>query len=83
MKRVTEIITPERAKQLLSTYPHVYKVNRFKVERLKVKMLSGKWVIDDGSFMNIRAGKLVNGKHRMTAIMESGITEQMRVQYDN
>lgn len=78
--RRTEQITPERAKELLDTLNKT--PDRAKVERYKDKMLSGKWKTDNGFFINVRQGKLMNGKHRLTALMESGLTLEMRIQYD-
>jgi len=80
--RITETITPERASEILATYEYGNKVDRSKVEKYKQKILSGRWRPDNGFFINIRGGKLVNGKHRLTALMESGLTLQMRIQYD-
>ena len=78
--RRTEQITPERAKELLDTLNKT--PDRSKVERYKEKMIAGEWKPDNGFFINVRQGKLMNGKHRLTALMESGLTLEMRIQYD-
>ncbi len=80
--RVTELMTPEMAAELLTTYEYNTDIVRGKVDHFKDKMLSGEWKTDNGFFINIRQGKLINGKHRLTAVVESGLTIEMRVQYD-
>lgn len=80
MNRVNEIITPERAKQLLSTRSRDYNVKR--VNAIKELMSSGKWVIDNGFFIIVRKGVLMNGRHRLRAVVELDKPIEMRVQYD-
>ncbi len=73
-------VTPEMARGLIEG--HKGRVQRYKVEQYKEKMLSGEWTDDNGFFVLIRDGKLINGLHRMMAVYESGIDVKMRLQYD-
>jgi hypothetical protein len=83
MIRITETITPEKAWELLKTGKRGGALFKLKVNTFKNKMLSGKWIRDNGAFIYIRQGKLVNGHHRLEAVADSGLTLEMRIQYDN
>jgi hypothetical protein len=82
MRRVTEIITPEKALEILATGKRGGAMFKLKVQTYKKKMLAGKWMTDNGSFINIRGGKLINGHHRLEALAQSGLNLEMRIQYD-
>ena len=82
MRRATELMTPERALELLKTGKRGGAMFKYKVDTYKNKMLSGKWIKDNGTCIYIRQGKLINGHHRLEALVESGLTLEMRIQYD-
>ena len=82
MRRVTEDITPERARELLKSYDIGNVLNKTKMLRFKELMQQGKWMGETREFIYIRNGKVMNGHHRLTAIAESGVTVRVRIQYD-
>jgi len=80
--RVTELITPERAKEILRTGSPSGAVSKAKVEAFKTKMEAGRWR-EEGEFIYIRNGKLMNGHHRLEAVIRSGMSIKFRIQYDS
>lgn len=82
MKRRLEEVTPERAREILATYESGNKPDEKKLERFKNMMIDGTWKTNKSFFINIRGGKLMNGKHRLTAVAETGITQILPIQYE-
>lgn len=78
MKRVTEIMTPEKARELLAGQT----INDKRVQAIKDKINSGKWIEDNGFFIIVRKGKVMSGNHRLQAIIDLNIELRMRVQYE-
>jgi len=70
-----EEITPDDAKQMLGVNHANRRLIDAGVERLKGIIERGEWMEDstDGIGLDLDGG-VVNGQHRLTAIMESGIT---------
>ena len=69
-------VTPEKAKELIklgrnnTMFPH-------KVTKYKNMMLSGEWKDGLGDPLIIKNNVLLDGRHRLTAIIESGLTFNM------
>ena len=57
------------------------KPKREKIDRYKDIMLRGKWLENRGMPVVISRGRLVDGIHRLTAIIESGVTLKIPVKY--
>lgn len=66
-------ITPEVAKQLLTKNIGNRPINKIHVDRLSRAMLAGEWKFN-GDTICINGDRLIDGQHRLTAVVESGIT---------
>lgn len=75
-----ELITPERARNLLALpCPAVFPFLESKVDYFVEKMLTGRWVEDESqSAIKVVKGELHNGRHRLTAIVRSGLSVWLR-----
>lgn len=83
MKAFVEKITPERARFYLAKNTSNYrKMNRNKVLMYARDMRSGKWQENGESIKFNKTGKLVDGQHRLQAIVESGVPVKMMVVTD-
>jgi hypothetical protein len=78
----TEIInvTPELAAQWHVTNPRP--VRKTAVTRYARDMLAGKWQLSHQGIAFNKEGKLIDGQHRLRAIIQSGVTVPMSVTYD-
>lgn len=76
---VIETITPERARELLALNTNNRKINLAVVKRLEEAMKKGHWVFNGDAIRISKSGKLLDGQHRLTAVVGSGITCQMMV----
>ena len=75
------LMTPERAQALLDTmHPNRTAKKRF-VEVLVRDMLSGNWRITGDTIKVDSMGRLVDGQHRLMAVVQSGLAVEMAVAY--
>ena len=79
LKRVKEEITPERAAEMLATnYINNRRIRKSVVSRFKADIVDGRWNEDislvDQPIAFSNTGFLINGQHRLRAILESGMT---------
>ena len=81
MRPVVKMVTPEMAEELLTLARPGNKMIRTKVEKYKKMMLSGKWRSGLGSPIIIKNGQLLDGRHRLTAIIETGVTIKLPFKY--
>ena len=73
-------ITPELAKEMLSGNDINRSLTRATVNKYKTDMLSGLYQSENGQTVSFfRSGKLKDGQHRLTAIVESGIAQWILV----
>lgn len=81
MKTRTEVITPERAKQLLALVnpQRQRKVKPNTVQQYAAAMRAGNWIESLDRIGISENGELVNGQHRLHAIILSGCTVTMDV----
>lgn len=77
MRHVIKIFTPELATDLLQHARDGNIMKRLKIERYKDIMLSGKWKNKVGTPIVFKRGILYDGRHRLTAIVETGLTFEM------
>jgi len=77
MRPVIKEITPEIAADLLNHARDGNLMKRIKIERYKDLMLSGKWKNKVGTPIIFKRGILFDGRHRLTAIVETGLTFYM------
>jgi hypothetical protein len=82
MRRVLKIVTPDEAKEILKGYNFKNILIKKKLEKYKSMMIAGTWKPNKSTFIRIRKGKLMDGHHRMTAIVESGVSVLMAIQYE-
>lgn len=76
-----ETIDPARAAELLGTMVPNRNVRRFKVERYVRDMASGQWRLTGESIKLTGDGKVIDGEHRLRAVVKSGATIQSLVVY--
>lgn len=77
------LITPSMAKALLEKNISNRKVRELKVKQYAEEMLSGNWKSDTFEFIKIsKTGKLIDGQHRLMAIIKAGIELPMQVAYN-
>jgi hypothetical protein len=78
-KTAIELVTPELAEALLATNTSNRKVSQTNVEKMKRDMRNGDWQIGTDAIGVSSDGHLLNGQHRLTAVIESGIPVMMPV----
>jgi hypothetical protein len=74
-----ELITPEKAKELLN-YDRQRGLS-FKLKSYKQQMLEGKWRDNGEAIIISKTGKLLDGQHRLLSIIETGKEQYMTVSY--
>lgn len=72
-------MTPELAKKYLDTQVHNRKCNDHWVDALCQSILRGEWIVDGNSIKMDNNGHLIDGQHRLKAVIKSGKTVQMEV----
>lgn len=72
-------VTPAMAKEWLSNNGKNRKVSAPHVRRLAVSMAGGHWVLNGQTISFDDSGRLLDGQHRLTAVVESGVTVPMAV----
>lgn len=75
MKAELRTITPAYAEELLKKNTHNRKINQSHVEFLTREMREGRWKLN-GDTISINSDRLLNGQHRLNAVIKSGITIQ-------
>ena len=75
-------ITPEMAEDLLTKNIYNRPINRVKVERMINDIKASKFEMTHQPIALDENGVLVDGQHRLTAIVESGIAVEMFVAYN-
>lgn len=74
MQANIQIITPEYAKQLLETNTDNRRIRRTRVLFYINEMKSGNWMLTPEGITISKTGKLMNGQHRLTALVEAGVS---------
>ena len=72
-------MTPELAQKYLDTQINNRKANNDWVNALAQSIARGEWVMDGNSIKMDDAGHLIDGQHRLRAVVKSGITVPMEV----
>lgn len=72
-------VTPEMAATWLAANTHNRKLRDTLVDRYAREMAAGRWMVNGEAIQISRSGVLINGQHRLAAIVESGTTQQMLV----
>lgn len=77
-RREKVFITPSYAKKLLATDSNNRKLMKQKVERYAALMRSGNWTASDVFTISVDwNGHLIDGQHRLTAVVVTGLTVEM------
>lgn len=72
------LVTPEMAQNWLNDNPHNRKINLARVAELGQKIKENNWKLTPAIEV-IDTGRLWNGQHRLSAIVETGFTVEMKV----
>lgn len=72
-------ISPEIAEQYLKTNANNRKLNDKRVRQYAEDMSNGKWQLNGESIKFNKSGMLIDGQHRLSAIIKSGTSVQMLV----
>ncbi len=79
MKMTVKYVGPKLAEALLSSNSHNRSVSYHRVQTLANEMRSGKWQLNGETIVISDSGKLLDGQHRLYAILESGCTVQLAI----
>jgi len=72
-------ITPELAKDLLKRNVNNRSLSQKKLKIYVEDMKNGKWVLNGETIQFNKKGELINGQHRLTAVILSGVTIQVLI----
>lgn len=71
-------VTPDLAKKLLSVnYEGQRNISKAHVKKLASDMANGRWVENGSTIVISKSGKLIDGQHRLQAVIDSGCTVPM------
>lgn len=79
MSMAIESVSPEIASWWLQMNTHNRNLNKSRVSQLADDMRKGLWVVNGEPIQFDREGRLINGQHRLHAIVMSGVTLDMLV----
>lgn len=79
MKLSVMNVTPEMAASWLDKNGRNRRISRYHVSRIADQIASGKWVLNGQTVSFDEAGRLLDGQHRLSAVVESGISVPMAV----
>lgn len=74
-----EMVTPERAIEYLEKNVSNRRLRNAKVAEYAAKMKAGKWVVNHQGIAFASDGRLLDGQHRLWAIVKSGVAVKMLV----
>jgi hypothetical protein len=81
MRPVIKLVTPDVAEQILKSARINNYLKRTKIEKYKKMMLAGKWKDRIGTPIVIKDNKLIDGRHRLIAILETGLSYNIPFEY--
>lgn len=79
MNITLEKVTPERARDLLALNRHNRPLRQRYVQALATDMTAGNWRLNGEAIKIAKDGLLLDGQHRLAAVIESGATVEMMV----
>lgn len=82
MKFSIQTITPKKAAELLGNNPNNRAIRENHVNSLANEMLSGRWIVTAQGVSLASDNEVVDGQHRLTAVIRAGIPVQMMVATD-
>lgn len=77
-----QLITPEKAAQLLSINSANRHLTRSNVKFFADQLIRGEWKLTHQGIAVTKSGHLADGQHRLTAVVETGIAARMLVTTD-
>ena len=80
LRQWTELVTPERASEILSRN-HKFQRHPSKkyVTKFAAEMKAGKWTLSPQPIVITREGVLIDGQHRMMAVVDSGKAQEFSI----
>jgi hypothetical protein len=81
MNYQTMIVTPEMAQQWLDNGGKNRKLSKLHVNRLAQEIVKGRWVFNGQTISFSAEGKLLDGQHRLNAVIQSGVTIPMSISF--
>lgn len=79
IKTETKFINPQLAEEILATSGFNRSVSTSRVLTLANEMRAGKWQLNGETLIISDSGKLLDGQHRLYAILESGCTIELMI----
>jgi hypothetical protein len=79
MRTSTQRITPDMARVMLGSNKNNRKLRKHRVRQYAEEMLRGQWQVTGEAIKFAKDGSLLDGQHRLHAIVESGVTVEMLV----
>ena len=79
MKSKLVLITPEQAEVYLAGNTGNRPIKKTRVETYASDMLAGRWMTTPQGIMITPNGRLIDGQHRLAAVVKSGVTVEMYV----
>ncbi len=77
-----EDVTPEMARDILARNTHNRSIRARHVTSLVKDLKAGKWCMNGDTICIAEDGTLIDGQHRLTAVVISGVTASMMVVYN-
>lgn len=78
-KMALEMIGPDQAATLLGTAIGNRTLKARKVKQFAREMLAGKWLVNGEGIIVSRSGRLIDGSHRLNAVIMAGVSVPMLV----
>ena len=75
-------ITPDEARKFLANNPSNRHISENEVAKLAADMKEGRWMVTHQGIAISKTGRLLDGQHRLTAVIKAGIPVQMMVTFD-
>lgn len=76
------IVTPQIAEQWLSANTNNRQVKKTHVKRMSAAMVRGEWILNGETVKFDANGRLVDGQHRLRAVVEAGVNVPIEVRYN-
>lgn len=82
MYTVSTLVTPELASELLDNNVNNRSLRQSYVNHLVNELTEGRWHLTHQGIAVATDGRLLDGQHRLTAIVESGLSATLNISYD-
>lgn len=83
MRASVQVITPEGARQLLESNSGNRTLNKHIIERYRNDMIHGRWRPNGSSISVGPDGRLLNGQHRLSALIEADVAIEFVLVYED